>query len=137
MDIDLNNIFSSFEAAYLEDYVRQLANGRLATAFSSSQDEKTQQAIKVMQDCLYCHVEFIGSSLLVQFDIDPNNQMTEFLKEYSAMKDQLEHEINTVAQLFLEGEVQDMLAFPEIQERIKDSVQEQVAEEVVNMLGGI
>ena len=137
MAIDLLSVFGDTSYDYFKSILYRMMRNELIVSASAASTEEDKSVYNKLTHNLLAEVKFNTGGISAKAEIDISKLSAEFLSKNRGLIDLVNNNFEKKIAFFIESEIYNMLDWSDVQQRIVESAQSDIVEELSTLLGGM
>lgn len=137
MVTDLFSIFGDSSQEYFKNALYRMMRNELSVSAAAASTEEDKKAYNELIHNLSAGISFGIGSINAKAEIDITKLSNKFLSENRGLIDLVNSNFEKKIAFFIESEIYNMLDWTDVQQRIVESAQPDIVEELSALLGGV
>ena len=137
MVIDFYSIFGENSPEHFKTILYQMMRNELTICASAASTEEDKKIYNELTHSLIAEINFGVEAINAKAEIDMTKLSNEFLSKNRGLIDLVNNNFNKKVAFFIESEMYSMIELSDIQQRVVESVQPEIIEELSTLLGGV
>ena len=137
MAIDLLSVFGDTSYDYFKSVLYRMMRNELIVSASAASTEEDKSVYNKLTHNLLAEVKFNTGGISAKAEIDISKLSAEFLSKNRGLIDLVNNNFEKKIAFFIESEIYNMLDWSDVQQRIVESAQSDIVEELSTLLGGM
>lgn len=137
MVTDLLSVFGENSTEYFKSALYKMMRNELIVSAAAASTEADKKAYNELTHNLLADVDLGLGAINAKAEIDITKLSNKFLSENKGLVDLINSNFEKKIAFFIESEIYNMLEWTDVQQRIVESTQPDIVEELSTLLGGI
>lgn len=137
MVTDLFSVFGENSLDYFRNALFRMMRNELLVSAAAASTEEDKDIYNKLTHNLSAEIQFGIGSINAKAEVDLNKLSKEFVSKNRGLIDLINNNFEKKISFFIESEIYNMLDWTDVQQRIIESAQPEIIEELSTLLGGI
>ena len=137
MVTDLSSIFGDGSQEYFKNALYRMMRNELSVSAAAASTEEDKKAYNELMHNLSVGISLGIGSINAKAEIDITKLSNKFLSKNRGLVDLVNSNFEKKIAFFIESEIYNMLDWTDVQQRIVESAQPDIVEELSALLGGV